>query len=141
MVNAGTSFWICLASAVVLSGVMYLEVRSVLRLRREGVRTEGTVVDNVERTSERSRKRWAPVIAFTDAEGYHVEFAPRAGSGRPLPLGRTVKVIYLRDKPWAARRNCWADLWLGVTLLVVFLIGLGTALTDLGTQVMAEGGM
>lgn len=140
MVEAGVSFWICLASAVVLSGVFCLEARSVLRLRREGVRTEGTVVDNVEKTSQ-SKRRWVPVVAFTDVEGYHVEFVPRAQSGRSLPLGRTVKVIYLRDKPWAARMNAWSDLWLATTLLIVFLIGNGWAVIDLGSQVMTVGGM
>ncbi|QPP06055.1 DUF3592 domain-containing protein [Streptomyces bathyalis] len=134
--EAGVSFWICLTSAVVLSGLFCLEVRSVLRLRREGVRTEGTVVDNVEKTAE-SRRRWVPVIAFTDTEGYRVEFAPRARSGRPLPLGRTVRVIYLRDSPCDARMNSWGDLWLGITLLAVFLTGNGWALIGLGPQVMA----
>jgi hypothetical protein len=140
MVDAGVSFWICLVSAVVFAGVVCLELRSVLRLRREGVRTEGTVVDNVAKTSER-RRRWVPVIAFDDAEGYLVEFVPRAQSGRSMPLGRTVKVIYPHDKPQAARIDRWADLWLGVTLLVTLLIGAGWAAIDLGTQVTAVGGM
>ncbi|MCH6161590.1 DUF3592 domain-containing protein [Streptomyces marispadix] len=140
MVDAGISFWICLAGAVSFSGVLCLEARSVLRLRREGVRAEGTVVDNVEKAEPR-RRRWVPVIAFTDAEGYHVEFVSRVQSGRSLPLGRTVSVIYPRENPWAARIDRWADLWLGVTLLVVMLAGDGWALIGLGMQVAAEGGV
>lgn len=140
MVDAGVSFWITLGGGVVFASVLCLELRSVLRLRREGVRTEGTVVDNVEKASKRKR-RWVPVIAFDDTEGYPVEFVPRAQTGRTMPLGRTVRVIYLHERPQAARIDRWADLWFGVTILAAFLIGVTVAAIDLGTQVTAAGGM
>lgn len=140
-VDAGVSFWISVVAAVVLTGVLCLEGRTVLRLRRAGLRTDGRVIDNVDRTpGHRSKRTWRPVIAFTDIEGYHVEFTPRAGSGRGMPLGHTVKVIYLRDRPWAARTDSWASLWLTSTLLSVALVQLGWAVTGLGAQVMAAGG-
>lgn len=141
VVDPDVSVWICLASAVVLSGALFLELRSVLRLRSEGLRAEGTVIDNVEKTSERSKKRWVPVIAFTDAEGYGVEFAPRAHSGKSMPVGSTVPVVYLRDKPAAARRNSWGDLWLLTHLLAVLLAGNWWAVIALTAQLMTRGGV
>lgn len=139
--DPGVSVWICLAGAVAVSVVLGLEIRAVLVLRSEGVRTEGTVVDNAEKASQKSKKRWVPVIAFTDAEGYEVEFAPRAQSGKAMPVGSTVQVVYLPRKPAAARRDTWSDLWLLVHLLAVLLAGAWWATFGLAMGLMTTGGV
>ncbi|MFE2333516.1 DUF3592 domain-containing protein [Streptomyces coelicoflavus] len=75
----------------------------VRRLRQHGVRTAGTVVDNV-RVDSNNGPSWAPVIAFVDHHGYRVEFTPSMrGSGMGLATGREVTVVYLPDDPQTAR--------------------------------------
>ncbi|KAF2777758.1 DUF3592 domain-containing protein [Streptomyces coelicoflavus] len=75
----------------------------VRRLRQHGVRTTGTVVDNV-RVDSNNGPSWAPVIAFVDHHGYRVEFTPSMrGSGMGLATGREVTVVYLPDDPQTAR--------------------------------------
>ncbi len=116
-------FFVCLICGIAILGVAFTEGRAAGRLRRDGLRTRGTVVDNVEVRGD-SGKVWVPVICFTDNLGCPVEFSPSVRTGRKWPPGRTVKVIYLPDRPHAARVDSWWELRFIALLLLVF----GTAL-------------
>ncbi|MEU9994538.1 DUF3592 domain-containing protein [Streptomyces sp. NPDC050848] len=90
-------------ASVVLFGAALQDGLMVRRLRRHGVRTQGLVVDNV-RVDDSDGHSWAPVIEFTDHQGYRVQFSPRArGTGLGLPTGRRVDVLYLAENPQTAR--------------------------------------
>lgn len=97
-------------TAVVVCGVagvlpLWLALREglvVRRLRRDGVRTQGVVVDNVRCDDDGSV--WVPVIAFRDQRGHRVQFTPRLrGAGLKLDTGREVPVVYLPREPSSAR--------------------------------------
>ncbi|MFF4112832.1 DUF3592 domain-containing protein [Streptomyces sp. NPDC001714] len=91
----------------------------VHRLRRHGVHTWGSVVDNV-RTRDSDGPKWVPVIAFTDRSGYRVEFSPRVqGSGMGLATGRQVAVVYLAQNPQIARVRMWRHV-VGPVVFLVF---------------------
>ncbi|MEU6147737.1 hypothetical protein ABZ848_46255 [Streptomyces sp. NPDC047081] len=65
----------------------------VRRLRHNGTRAQGLVVDNV-RTRQADGPTWVPVIAFTDRLGCRVEFSPRLrGGGLGAATGREVTVV------------------------------------------------
>lgn len=138
--SGSSSFWLALGAGLALLGGTFLEARAASRLRREGVRTGGTVIDNVKEPSE-SRKWWVPVIAFTDTEGHRVEFAPRVRTGRRRPVGHAVRVIYHRDRPDAARLYSWLDMWFTSALLLATGTGLIAVSVVMATQLAAEGGM
>ncbi|WP_433171687.1 DUF3592 domain-containing protein [Actinoallomurus sp. CA-150999] len=75
------------------------EGRLMSRLRRSGLRTEGTV-------TQRERKRsgddwtWASVIEFTDGQGRHTEFTSH---GLDLAVGSRVPLLYSPEDPKVAR--------------------------------------
>lgn len=99
-----TSVLVCGTVSVLLLGVALRDAVLVRRLRRQGIRTRGLVVDNVRTGDRGSGPEWAPVIAFVDQRGYRVEFTPRMrGTGMGLATGREVPVVYLADDPQAAR--------------------------------------
>lgn len=98
---------LCGAAALLLLGVALRDATVVRQLRRRGTRTRGVVVDNV-RVTDDSGPMWVPVIAFTDQQGYRVEFSPRIrGTGMGLPTGREVGVVYLAHNPQTARVLMW----------------------------------
>ncbi|MEV8631672.1 DUF3592 domain-containing protein [Streptosporangium sp. NPDC051023] len=112
-------FLFCLICGLAIWGVAFAVNRAASRLRREGLRAQGTVIDNVEVRGDSGRE-WVPVIGFTDNLGYPVEFSPSVRTGRKWPPGRTVKVVYLPDRPHAARVESWSELRLGALGLFVF---------------------
>jgi hypothetical protein len=84
--------FLCLASAV-------NEQRTMSRLHRYGVRTQGRVIGAVLDDSSE-----VPVIAFTDNVGNRIEFRPKiAGIGLQLPIGLEVPIAYPEGRPLAAR--------------------------------------
>lgn len=131
MTGALTGLLLCTGAGVLLLGVALQDAVVVRRLRREGIRTRGVVVDNV-RVTDSDGPSWAPVVAFTDRYGHRVEFTTRMrGSGLGLPTGREVPVVYLAHNPQTARVHIWrhfvgpvvcllfgAALFLGVGVLI-----------------------
>ncbi|EHN75970.1 DUF3592 domain-containing protein [Streptomyces coelicoflavus] len=94
---------LCGLVGVLLLWVGLHDAARVRRLRRHGIRTTGTVVDNV-RVDGHNGPSWAPVVAFVDHHGYRVEFTPSMrGSGMGLATGREVTLVYLPDDPQTAR--------------------------------------
>src|SRR4030088_866827 len=86
---------VCLVSAVRESVV-------TSRLRRHGVRVEGTVVERVHSTGGESD--WLSVIEFADRDGLAVRFRAHAGGAAlALRIGRRVPVVYPPGTPSAAR--------------------------------------
>ena len=98
-------FWfvmLCLGGLFCL-GFGVREVRGQARLRRIGVHGEGVVVRHDVRASEGGRT-YTPVVAFTDERGTHREIRGRvSGTRRPAAVGTRVPVVYLPDRPQAAR--------------------------------------
>jgi hypothetical protein len=106
------------------------EASLALRLRRYGLTAEGTVVENV-RCTDANGPSWAPVIAFTDSAGNHVEFTPSVrGTGMGISTGRTVEVIYLPESSPDARVNTWQH------LLIPSLVSVFAGLALVGFAVM-----
>ncbi|WP_328562521.1 DUF3592 domain-containing protein [Streptomyces coelicoflavus] len=107
----------------------------VRRLRRHGVRTTGTVVDNV-RVDGHNGPWWAPVIAFVDHYGHRVEFTPPLrGSGMGLATGREVTLVYLPDDPQTARVLMWRHM----TGPVYFLLAGALAFLSVGALIAVTG--
>jgi hypothetical protein len=120
---------VCSVCGAGILGAAFMESRRAGRLRREGLRIQGTVIGYREVWFE-SSKKWASIICFTDNLGRRVEFSPSVRLGRKWPLGRTVKVIYLPDKPNSARVESWWELLFTTLALLVFgttVIGLPVA--------------
>ena len=107
---------LCALGGVTLLTWAFFESRAVLRLRRRGVRTEGTVIDNVPG----ERRLWVPIVVFTDQRGHRVEFDLGMHTRWKRRIGSTVPVIYLPEQAPEARRNVWWQLWLPTFALVLF---------------------
>ncbi|MEV0372499.1 DUF3592 domain-containing protein [Streptomyces sp. NPDC050636] len=102
MSNGFTSVVACGAAGLLPLWLGLREALVVRRLRRDGIRTRGVVVDNVRSDSDGSI--WVPVIAFRDQQGHRVKFTPRIrGSGLGLATGCNVPVVYLPRDPQSAR--------------------------------------
>ncbi|WP_405583765.1 DUF3592 domain-containing protein [Streptomyces sp. NBC_01092] len=117
---------LCWAAAVLLLVVAVREGFQVRRLRIEGIRTHGVVVDNVRTSDSDGGPMWVPVIAFTDQSGYRVEFSPKVrGSGMGLATGRQVPVIYFAHNPQNARvlmrRHMQGTVWFALFGGLAFL--------------------
>lgn len=97
----------------------FFEARAVLRLRCRGLRTEGTVIDNVRADGEGGSKLWVPVVGFTDHRGHEVEFDLGVHTRWKKRLGSTVPVIYLPERAPNARRDVWWNLWWPTSALIV----------------------
>ncbi|MFJ5530826.1 DUF3592 domain-containing protein [Streptomyces sp. NPDC093261] len=110
---------LCGTAGLLLLGWAAGDARVVRRLRREGIRTRGVVVDNV-RVHDGDGPAWTPVVAFTDQRGHRVEFSPRMrGSGLGLATGREVPVLYLGHHPQTARVHMWRHL-VGPVVFLLF---------------------
>jgi hypothetical protein len=128
--SVGTA--ICGAVSVLLFGFGLRDAVLVRRLRRQGMRTWGVVVDNVRVNNGESGPTWAPVIAFADQRGHRVEFTPRMrGGGMGLPTGRQVPVVYLAHDPQTAR----VQMWRHMTGPVVFVLAVGAVFLGCGVLI------
>jgi hypothetical protein len=115
--------------AVILTGVALLgfwaicrEFLLLARLRRNGVRTTGTVTGHLRGSGSVDR----PVIEFSDRHGRPVRYSPSWGGQKKfVPLGNQVAVAYLADDPRKARlagaETRRGSLVLGALVCSVFL--------------------
>ncbi|MFB7054115.1 DUF3592 domain-containing protein [Streptomyces vinaceus] len=95
----GIGVWLCAFVGAALLGVGVYEWAVVSRLRRDGVRTQGTVVRVV--VDDGAQR---PVIEFTAPGGHLIEFSPTtSGVGLGLDVGSTVPVAYPPGRPQTAR--------------------------------------
>ncbi|MDT9691657.1 DUF3592 domain-containing protein [Streptomyces sp. P9(2023)] len=103
MSDGMTAFLVCGACGLVPLLLAIREVGIVRRLRRDGIRTRGVVVDNV-RSSDSEGPTWIPVIEFPGQKGRRVRFSPKIrGAGFGLKTGREVPVVYMPGDPTSAR--------------------------------------
>jgi hypothetical protein len=126
MSNGTTGAVLCAAAAVLLIAVAWREAAVVRRLRRDGIRTRGIVVDNTQ-VAEDDGHIWVPVIAFHDQQGHRMEFSPRMrGTGMGLATGRVVPVVYEGRHPQTARVHMWRHMMgTAVSLLLGGMVFLG----------------
>ncbi|MBX7554229.1 DUF3592 domain-containing protein [Streptomyces sp. NPDC048665] len=126
MSNGTTGAVLCALAAVLLFAVAWREAAVVRRLRRDGIRARGVVVDNT-RVAEDDGHIWVPVIAFHDQQGHRVEFSPRMrGTGMGLETGREVPVVYEGRHPQTARVRMWRHMMgTAVSLLLGGMVFLG----------------
>jgi hypothetical protein len=115
--------------AVIVMGVALLglwaicrEFLLLARLRRNGVRTTGTVTGHLRGSGSVDR----PVIEFSDRHGRPVEYSPSWGGQKKfVPLGNQVAVAYLAEDPRKARlagsETRRGSLVLGALVCSVFL--------------------
>src|SRR5262249_33865407 len=93
--------WLCGFVGLLSLGAAIHDWIVAARLRRNGTRTEGTVVKVVV---EEQGSAGRPVIRFFEAGGRLIEFSPTATSRLlELPLGSTVPLVYPPDNAEAAR--------------------------------------
>jgi hypothetical protein len=91
---------ITLVAAVTLLGVLWSIVRALrdesasARLRREGVRATGTVVDNTMTSTPQRRLVFSPVVEFRSMSGQQVSAPAQQTAATSWPRGATVEVIY-----------------------------------------------
>jgi hypothetical protein len=114
-----TGLWL-FSFAVFIAGVH--SVVRVRRVRRDAIRTKGTVVDH--EASRDGSKVYAPIIEFRDRMGRTHRFTSGVASsrmGRPSEVvDSIVKIIYPKDKPEEASRDSFMALWFVPFLLLVW---------------------
>ena len=97
--------FITLLAVVTLAGVLWSIVRALraesasARLRRDGVRATGTVVDNTMTSTAQRRLLFAPVVEFRARSGQQVSAAALHQAATSWPRGATVEVAYDPDDP------------------------------------------
>lgn len=132
---------LCVAIGLFLYACALRDARLVRRLRREGVRTEGLVVANVDRQARNRNQTQnlkqkqnrntipTPVIRFHDRQGHEVEFTTAIqGIGLGLATGRRVEVMYLPGESQKARvwmRRQLVGPALGMILAGTLFLGFG----------------
>jgi hypothetical protein len=96
---------ITLLAAVVLVGVMWSLIGAMraesanARLRRDGVRATGTVLDNTMTSTAQRRLLFSPVVEFRSRDGRPVQHAAQQVSATSWPRGATVEVAYDPEDP------------------------------------------
>jgi hypothetical protein len=91
---------IALLAAAALIGVTWSLVKATrtetehARLRRDGVRATGTVLDNTMTSTPQRRLLFSPVVEFHSRDGHTVEAAAQQVSATSWPRGATVEVAY-----------------------------------------------
>ena len=92
-------------AALVLVGVLWSIVRALrlesanARLRREGVRVTGTVVDNTMTSTPQRRLAFSPVVEFRALSGEAVSAPAAQSAASSWPRGSTVEVAYDSAQP------------------------------------------
>lgn len=92
-------------AAALLVGVLWSIARALraesynARLRREGVRVTGTVVDNTMTSTAQRRLVFSPVVEFRALSGQQVIAAAQQQAATSWPRGGTVEVAYDPDDP------------------------------------------
>ncbi|PKM42401.1 MAG: hypothetical protein CVV05_18445 [Gammaproteobacteria bacterium HGW-Gammaproteobacteria-1] len=117
----------CLACTIV--GVVWGFNR--WKLRRNGVRTMGTVVD-ISVSGITTEKAFYPVVEFKTDTGNKIRFRGTTGTAYSpsYQQGQLVKVIYSQQEPWNAKIDNFEQLWLGPVSIGLFgLIALGAFLS------------
>ncbi len=128
---------ITLFAAVVLVGVVWSLVSAMrsesanARLRREGVRATGTVLENTMTSTVQRRLLFAPVVEFRSRDGRRVQQAAQQMSSTSWPRGATVEVAYDPSDPTRfvlagppARGHVVANAFMGVVVVGVMAVTL-----------------
>lgn len=126
---------ITVAAAAVLVGVLWSVGRALhaesssARLRREGVRATGTVVDNTMTSTAQRRLLFSPVVEFHSLTGGRVTAAAQQQAASSWARGTTVDVCYDPANPHRfvlagppERAHLVANILVGV-LVVSIMIG------------------
>lgn len=86
--------------AVTLLAVLWSTLRTLgagptsARLRRDGARATGVVVDNALVSTPQRRVLFSPVVQFRAPSGEQVHCAAQQASARSWPRGATVEIVY-----------------------------------------------
>ncbi len=94
-----------LLAAAALIGVIWSLVRAMhaeaehARLRRDGVRATGTVLDNTMTSTPQRRLLFSPVVEFRSRDGRSVEASAQQVSATSWPRGATIEVSYDPEDP------------------------------------------
>jgi hypothetical protein len=114
------------AALLAAAGYMGLQVKQLIAV---AAKAEGTVVD-FERRSSKGGTSYAPVFAFTAADGATRRFTT-SGSG-DYKKGESVEVLYDPQNPEDARLNTFMELWFGSLAVGAFgLLCLGAGIGTL----------
>jgi len=110
------------------------EVRSQRTMRREGIRSVGTVLRYItyqSRDTESPGPRYAPVVRYRDEHGQIREFEGKIQTSIQRPaVGQSVRVVQRRGRPGSARLDTAGNkalslvmpLGIGIVFLAVALI-------------------
>jgi hypothetical protein len=94
-----------LSAAAVLVGVLWSLVAAMraesanARLRRDGVRATGTVLDNTTTSTAQRRLLFSPVVEFRSRDGRQVQNPAQQNAATSWPRGATVEVAYDPEDP------------------------------------------
>ncbi len=125
---------ITLFAAVVLVGVLWSLFRAMRtesansRLRRDGVRATGTVVDNTMTSTAQRRLVFSPVVEFRARDGRPIQQPAQQVSATSWPRGATVEVAYDPEDPARfvlagppARGHLIANTLIGIVVVAVMV--------------------
>jgi hypothetical protein len=75
------------------------ELSNGLDLTRNGLKTEGTVID-LEKSGSGEKSTYMPEVEFITDSGQKVAYVYRSGSNPPAySIGQSVEVVYAKDDP------------------------------------------
>lgn len=103
---------------VILLAIAAWTALSSHRLRRDGLRADGEVIELVRKRDSDGGTTWAPVFRFTTAEGKVIEVqSSLSSSPASHAVGEPVQVLYRADTPHAARIDSFFPMW-GISLIL-----------------------
>ena len=94
----------------IVGGVWWFNVHNFVQ---SAERTEGTVVELVEKSGDRGGLLYSPVIEYTDQQGQQHKYRSNASSNpSPYSVGDKVPILYDRERPDSANIDHWLYLYL-----------------------------
>jgi Protein of unknown function (DUF3592) len=112
------SVMLLFVGAAMLAGA-WRETLMQSRLRREGVRAEGTVMRNERDPDLEGIRRTFPIVAYTDTAGDRRECRGAMGSRYGWPVDKQVEVLYLPGRPRTARIDTTSQRVAAISVLVL----------------------
>lgn len=118
--GAGTVF---IASGLLFMVVGGFMMRTTVYLYREGIRTEGTIVDVDTVTSHSSengtRRSYSPIVEFTDRDGRTQQMMPSLHESTRPSIGTKTAIIYDPKQPGRGVIDSGYDMWQGPVMFIL----------------------
>ncbi len=114
------SLWLILAAVFGIAG--FFIARRYFKIRSSGCVAEGVIVGQDQRQADFA-PCFFPKVEYQTSDNEKVIFTASAGSGKPAPVGRRVKVIYSSSDPDAADIKTTCRIPFMAMVMFLFMIG------------------